>query len=1142
VFFNFGREEQVTRGAASLAPDGSFRIRFRPEKPANAGASCFESYRLLASLTDSKGETQETQLFFSAGERSLFLQCHVNGTFNKEADSLCIQARTSKGATASVKGHYAIYRLPSEAPEAAPQGRPFLEGDFSAGKPLPRKLTAALPSAPLLLRMEANDDQGRPVSDSCRFTAFSYADKRPPIQTPIWLPAPEQPDCLPGEEAVFLFGTSEKKAYVLCQFFGNGKAVATQRIVLKRENRLLRLPFKEDYADLSARFTFIKEGKVYSRQTQVGKRQPKKEIRFVPLSFRDMLQPGEKESWQFRLSDAAARPVKAEVLASMYDASLDALQPFRWNFSPFEKPLPRYIPPFREEAGMGEDYSQDVWQEALVQTAPIGFADIDWQGLFGLIRSPLYYGTMQTPFPESVYMRKNAILADEAVSPNTDSAPAKMPETLPQWRQNFNETAFFFPELHTDTAGTLRIDFTLPDSNTRWKLQVLAHTRDLNYGLYTAEAVSQKPLMLIPNLPRFLRRGDTASVSVQIANQTEATLSGRLRFELFDPDNGEIFFADSTQSFRVAARGMAKASWNFPVRMGGTEVGCRLLASTPQGSDGEQDLLPLLPDRLPMTDALPFYLGNDSASLLLRPKPHPGSRYTLEYTANALWAAAETLPFLFKADTHNQDLLSVFASYYSAAIASFLYETIPEIRGIKGFAYLSDKNRMAERRTFFLERLQKTQNPDGGWGWCEGMRSDRGVTLYLLEGMARLRRLALDDSGREYTQKAVGFLDAAFRKDAAELSDKKNYVPSARQIRMLYVRSLYRDLPETADTRRATRYFSTQAGRYWQKTSLAGKVQTALLMQADGDKETAAAILAWLRRTATISPEQGMYWANNRREGSGLLSPIGLHCLIMEAFRSLGGTEKETDRMRQWLLVQKRVQAWESVPATADALYALLRSGSSWTGLLKAPSLQWNGRPLKAVEGEAGSGHFRQKLPPTTGGHPSLLLHKTGTAPAWGALLTTYTLPMQEATAQKGALHLERQYFIETNDGRQRLLRPLEEGQALHVGEKVVIRLVIRSDREMDYVRLEDLRPAGLEPLKQISGMERSGSLLYYHSPQDEAELFYFDRLPQGTYVLEYATYVSRPGSYAVGPATLQCLYAPEFLSRTVGKELKVIP
>ena len=1222
-YFGGNTNEQVAEGTTTIDNDGTFSFKFRPEKSTN-GYSFFpyQSYIVTATLTDSNGETQEATYTFSVGETSIVLNTDIPSQIDKDSINAIVSAQTLNGEKLTIEGTYTIYKLSDKGTETIYGQEEYKEeqqveaGKFVSGQAIDKEAFKKLAAGRYRIKLEAKDSKGRPATAQQDFILYSLQDKRPPVFTHLWL-LNEKTDCLPGEEANILFGTSDKEAHVLYELYQDGKCISRKRLVLNNENHLFRIPFLENYGKgIVASFTFVKNGKLYTTQSQIKRRQPDRRLTIKPTTFRDRLLPGSQETWKFRIQDADSVPVSAEVLASMYDASLDKILPFNWYFNP-QRSVYLNIPFFNAGTGMDQKMMYDAGRPDRINIPDYQYDRLNWQGIMDFRNRRAYGGGIMMKssaapmIAESMaveYASDDAatitggVLEENAVisqSRKADEGAADTPqETMLQVRENFNETAFFYPSLLTNKEGDIELQFTLPESNTTWKFQAVANTSDMKYGLLTKEVISSKPLMVVPNLPRFMRQGDEVSVSTQVINNSKESITGRVKLELFDPatDQPVICLTKSQKTFTLAADSITTASWTFRVPETTNLIGIRIVADSDSGSDGEQHLIPVLSNQLLVTESTPFYLmGESEKQIRVSGNQSTGTRkpfsMTLELTANPIWYAVQALPTLTQ--PANDNIISWFASYYSNTLANYIATANPRIQKVisqwkaqggtastlysnleknqelknillqetpwvlaadneteqkQRLSLLFDLNRAAQQRELALQQLLKQQNEDGSWGWFKGFYPSREITLHILKGMSQLVELGAVQYGQEEKEmqmKALRYLDKQMQSDYERLQqvDKKWQAssPNSLQLEFLFVRSSYRDIPEQGDAREAIRFYTTQAEKTWNKQNLYGKGEIALLMYRNGKKEVASEILAWLRKTATVSTEQGMYWANNRRENGFFISPIDTHCLLMKVFNTLSPDSKDTDRMKQWLLNQKRTQNWESVPATQNAIYALLLTGNDWLNDNNTCTVDWGGKTYNTAEGETATGYLKVVLDgkEISSGSNSVSIRKEGNAPAWGAVYEQYFENINKVEKQKGVLNVEKKLFIESNSGTGLQIQPVTDGK-LRIGDKVVVRLTIRTDREMDYVFLKDLRAGCFEPADQISGTKFRDGVMYYQSPTDVSENFFFNRLPAGTFVIEYPVYVTRTGEYAGGISTIQCLYAPEFVSHTESETILV--
>ena len=694
----------------------------------------------------------------------------------------------------------------------------------------------------------------------------------------------------------------------------------------------------------------------------------------------------------------------------MYDASLDKLLPFKWSFSP-KRDIYLHAPRFSEGTAFTNSSRYETGDRKGLNVPQYQYDRLDWQGVLSL---GYRYGRSNQVFATGAVMKSAAAPAvAEVLSITDDSAPLEeskiqddhifaMVESVPalqkinnpiELRENFAETAFFYPALVTDEAGDVAFSFTMPESNTTWKLQLLAQTEDLKYGYLSREIITNKPLMVTPNLPRFLRQGDEVTITTQISNQSSATMDGRASLELFDPDNDQpvICLTKSQKPFTLGADSTTTVSWSFKVPASAAGViGCRIVADSDKGSDGEQHLIPVLSNEILVTESTPFYLF-DKSEEVIRLKDNKGIRpfrTTLELTANPIWYASyysNTLAsYIATAHPRIQQVISQWKA--QGGNASTLYSNLEknaELRNIllqetpwvleadneteqkQRLSLLFDLNRAAGQREIALRHLLDLQTPDGGWGWFKGMYPSQEITLYILKGMNQLTELnavEYNQQEKEMQIKALTFVDKQIQSDYEALQKIKNWQKneiSPLEIEYLFVRSQYRDIPELGSAREAIRYYTNLAEKQWSKQSIYGKGEIAWLMWRNGKKETAGDILAWLRKTASTSADKGMYWANNRRGENFFVSPIDTHCLLMALFNEVSPDKQTTDRMKQWLLSQKQTQNWESVPATVNAIYALLLTGSDWLDANNTCTAKWGKQTYSTTTGESATGYLK---------------------------------------------------------------------------------------------------------------------------------------------------------------------------------------
>ena len=1218
--------EHFTVGNITTDEEGEFEIAFTPEKPDRQHSlkSVF-SFVVDATVTDLNGETQTGTYTVTVGDVSMILQAEMPERLEKMSDDkIVITARNLDGAEIAARGTYHLYTLL----ENDSINQLLDKGNFMTGEQieLKRKLSA-LPSGKYRLKLQSEDDRGNPIAAEKDFILFSYADKHPPVRTNDWL-IEKNSTFSKGKNAEVILGVSDK-VHVLYELWQENTLLERKWITMHNENRLFSFPYKSSYENgVTLMLTYVKEEKFYAHSVDLRPENEKEELHVTLAVFRDKIRPGAEEEWRISVTDAAGNPALAEVLASMYDFSLDQIYPSHpWDLS--------FSSSGRYFSAMGLTGDQSFYRQTAAGYLPTPFKtvepfDFDRFNWFGL---PLFYagrimlrgavtGTVKTQ--ASLLRAKSAdeasmvqdLLAEEeigiaaryATSPPPPPPPAPLAPASGengqendalQIRRNFNETAFFYPQLKTNEKGELQIAFTVPESNTRWRFRVLAHDQELNTGKTEAFTVSQKELMVTPNMPRFLRHGDRTGITTKVSNLSDSMQQGKVSLELFNPVTDELIndipVANPVQDFSLAPDASADVSWTFDVPAGIDLLGVRIIAQSAAFSDGEQHALAVLPNRMLVTESMRLDVnGNQTKTFTMdhllqhRSQTLQDYRLTLEFTSNPVWYAVQALPVLGQPQSDNA--VSWFASYYANTLGAHIGKAYPKVsamveawkkQGGSRETFLSNLEKNRELKSVLLEetpwvleanteseqkeklsllfdlnrsrdltraalgKLQELQTNQGGWSWFKGFHPNVSITQYILYGFHQLKELGvaeISDEAASMLSPAISFIDEEAIRRYEEMKRlnkawKELKIIPVTDLEYLYVRTAYAEYPMDEDTKEPVDFYRSVIEKNWTDYNLYERSLIAILMQRAGKTQVVQQILQSYREHAVVSDEMGMYWPNNRAQVFMSQSAISVHTFIMDAFRSGGSTTGEMDQMKRWLLKQKQTQVWETTHATADAVYALLSTGDDWFSTGGETGIMLGDQHVEPDQREAGSGYFKKtwdqaEMVPEMG---KVTVTHRGNAPAWGALYWQYYEDMDKIGKTDAALDIEKQLFVEKTDASGTGLMRITEDNPLTVGDKVVVRLTLRTDRDLEFVHLKDMRAASLEPVNQISGMGWQNGIRYCQTTKDASTHFYFDILPRGTYVLEYAVYVNRAGSYANGISTVQCMYAPEFTSHTAG-------
>ena len=783
-----------------------------------------------------------------------------------------------------------------------------------------------------------------------------------------------------------------------------------------------------------------------------------------------------------------------------------------------------------------------------------------------------------------------------------------------QIRKNLQETAFFFPKLKTDKDGNVSFNFTTPEALTQWKLQLLAHTKTLESTTQSLTTVTQKELMVSPNAPRFLREGDNITISTKIANLTKKPLSGQAKLILTNAVSGEDINAnlsnsENNKTFTVDAEGNTQISWNLSIPDNIQAVQYKVVAKVGNFSDGEQNALPVLSNRMLVTETLPMWIRSNQTKTFTLNKLKDNTsttlknhKLTLEMTSNPAWYAVQALPYLMEYPYECNE--QTFSRYYANALGSHITNSNPRIQTVfnqwkntdallsnlekneelksiliqetpwlrdaqseteqkKRMALLFDLNKMNNELESALNKLKTNQMASGGWSWFNGGRENRYITQHIITGFGHLDKLHVISNEKSHSQmikKAVNYLDKAFIREYKDLKkyhkninltkDHLNYT----QLHYLYMRSFFPDIKMSKEAATIKTYYLTQIQNYWLKRSLYSKGLMALISYRNNDIKTATKILKSLKETSITSDELGMYWKTNANSWYWYQAPIETQALLIEVFSEIGDIiQDETknietiDNLKIWLLKNKQTNKWKTTKATTEAVYALLLQGSDWLNITDMVDVVLGGQQiepskLENVKVEAGTGYYKTawnttEIKPEMG---DVKITKKGNGIAWGSLYWQYFEDLDKITSAETPLKLKKKLFLKTNTNTSEEITEITTKTNLKVGDLVRVRIELRSDRNMEFIHMKDMRASGLEPVNVISKYKWQDGLGYYESTKDASTNFFFDYLPKGVYVFEYDLRVNNAGNMSNGITTIQSMYAPEFSSHSKGVRLLV--
>ena len=1205
-----GRGSARWEGEAMTDADGKFSVpvHFEIDSDRRESPLWYYTYNIQADVTDGAGETQQANLSLPLGSTSMVLNMdNLPDNLVKEKKlEIKLTAMNLSGEPVDTPVTYQVVEMEEQKDGQEKEGRKVLTGTVEANKSFVPEAIYALPSGNYRLKLSAKDTQGRECTASKNFLLFSLNDKRPPFVITDWF-YQDGLEFDAASPATVYIGSSEKNVYLLYDVFAGNKRLESKRIELSDSVVSFRFPYKKEYGDgILVSMAFVKDGRLYSHNARIMKPAPEKKLQLKWTTFRDKLRPGQQEEWKLTVLYPDGRPAEAEMLATMYDASLDKIYSAHkldfgvdfhyvvpltyWNTSYMRNAYLYVDFPLKRLRAVPLEYSELIIPSTgRMEAMVVGYGGSPRATLAGALKIRGRSAANAVMNQEAV---TDMVLQEEMVETSAQEkvemgSSEELAETGDiQIRENFAETAFFYPQLRTNEKGEVSISFVLPESLTRWKFMGLAHTRNVDYGKIEATATASKEFMLQPNMPRFVRVGDKANIAASLMNLSDKGVKGTVRMELFNPETEKVFYSQK-QKFDVKGGETGHVNFTFEVSDKYAVMACRMVADGDTFSDGEQRYIPVLTDKQWVTETVPLNVNGEGAHTFSlenlfnkHSKTASEQRLTVEFTAHPAWYAVQALPVV--AHPQNEDALSWATAYYAHSLAAYIVKENPRIKQVfdswkaqggtketfmsnlqknqelknillaetpwlaeatneaeqkQRIATLFDLNTMNSQLAVSVEKLGELQNADGAWSWYKGMQGSRYVTTQVMEMLVRLNALTHQDADsrmQPMIQKGFEYLgkQAAEEYKSMKEAEKKGAVgirPSEQVLRYLYICALDGKAPVDE---KVNRYFIDKLSGEGKELTIYGKALGAIILQQSGKVAEARLFMQSLMEYSVVTDEMGRYFDTPKARYSWFSYKIPTEVAAMEAIQRITKDTKAIDEMKRWLLKQKQTQTWETPIATADAVYALMATGASDL-LTNTGGVEITlGKEVIRTPADDAIGYIKKTVSGDVMNIKKVRVDKEGAGMGWGAVYAQYLESMDQIGEQGNGLSVSRQLY----KGDE----ALNESVPLKVGDKITVRLTVKADRDMDFVQIKDDRAACMEPLQAVSGFRWGNGLGYYQATKDASTQFFIDQMRKGTYVIEYQVYVNRTGEYQAGIATVQSAYAPEFGGHTGGYRVMV--
>lgn len=1252
--------QEIAHGTSTTNTDGSFDVTFvaRPDASVSRESEPTFEYRIYADVTDTTGETRSDDHTVRLGYTALTATMTSDDwLISDEAIEIKVNTTTLDGEGRPAKGTVKIYSL--KQPDRVDRGD--LQPDYEPWNPVigassadekavnpsdpnswlideevasesfetdgagKATLKVTLKAGIYRAKLETRDRFGNEVTALLPMQVFDPTAKKLNIKLAD-LFVIKKPTIEPGAtlEAIWGSGYDTARAYVEVEHRGKllqsfwTQPNQTQVVIRQDVTEAMRGGFH-------VRVTMVRENRVYSHSQFIDVPWTNKNLSIKWERFTSKLTPGQKETWTAIVSGPDAERAAAEMVATLYDASLDAFLDHSW--------LASFNNVFRR------DNSWTHYQFANVpKQASVAFPQWQSEMRDPSLTYPRLPASLTTALHGYGYLRKSSMRGAVAMEAEgmafgaMPGAPAAMAaDAMPAGamaggmggmgggsdmmienaagradqgvpaggkqvdlanvtaRKNLNETAFFFPHLVAGDDGTVRIEFTMPEALTEWKFIGFTHDPKLRAGMMTDTVVTSKDLMVQPNPPRFLREGDVIEFTVKVSNRSATRQTGTVRLNLSDARTNESVDAklgndEADKSFDVAAGESKSFSWRLSVPDGSGFLTYKTVGSTGRISDGEEGFLPVLSRRVLVTESLPLPIrGQQTKDFEFEKLLASGDSKTLKHqsltvqmVSNPSWYAVMALPYLMEFPHECSE--QVFNRAYANSLARHIVTSDPKIERVfaqwrgtpaldspleknedlksvmleetpwyrqakdesqarRNVGILFDQNRLDAETSRALGKLAEMQLEDGQWPWFPGGRGNEFITLYITTGFGRLRHLGVNiDSSPAI--RSLARLDAwvtEMYKQIKPADHDKNHLSPTIAL-YLYGRSFFLDDQAIADEHRvAVDFWLAQAKEHWLKlANRQSEAHLALALKRFGDLKSAQGIMASIKERSVSNEEMGMFWRDLENAWWWYRAPIESQAMMIEAFDEVMNDAEAVEDCKVWLLKQKQTQDWKTTKATSDAVYALLLRGTDVLSSDELVQVTLAGELLEPKDVEAGTGFVEHRfgpgeIKPELG---QIKVTKVDEGVAWGSVHWQYLEDISAITPHEGTpLKLTKELYVKQNTNKGPTLTKVTE--PVEVGDELVVRVVVRVDRDMEYVHLKDHRGSGTEPVNVLSQYKYQDGLGYYESTRDTASHFFIDYLPKGTYVFEYSTRVQLRGEYQTGMANIECMYAPEFNSHS---------
>lgn len=912
--------------------------------------------------------------------------------------------------------------------------------------------------------------------------------------------------------------------------------------------------------------------------------------------FEEKVEPGAAVKWKVKVTDKDGKPVKGELIATAYDQSLDAYRSLNWPMHQL-KWSQGYMAHI-QSVGFRSDYGRtfrynpervevDRLEEPRLLHFPLIYGgrvmmrNAQPEAEDAVMLDEVSAGLGAT---KKAKYDGNAFDSEKAEESNSDDRDGS--DSNGNVRKKLIENPLFLGMLQTDEQGRGVIEFEASESLGKWKLLLASLDKELKIGQMENTFVTSKELLVEPFLTRFFHSGDESQISARISNSSSQDINATTRLRLFDAGDGKeisYWIINSSQNVPVGESQSAVVHFtiNIPDDYHGV-VKYLLEGSSDAFMDAQEGYIPVLQNKIHVVEGSSIYLASeDNRTYKLNDlgfnfsSEYANESTKIEVVDQPLWYVFKTLPYI--GEKENPSITDLANSWVVNHLGRWSLENHPWLgRVVQEMPDQSALQRNKDVRNVPLEltpflnnaeneavnfslfrnyynpdkidaqlqevyrELRSRQNPSGGFSWMPGGRDSWYMSQTVLDAIVMLKdQINLDVSNEEWVLQLFRYceeeLQKSYRRDIKHGLDR-HYVSFTIMQFLLAKSILY---PEN-DFSKEEEFYWSHLSLKWAKYSINYQAVIAeILRLRNDDKELLNDIKKSFDERLINGEDRGLFW----KYGSGMRysdNGVWIHSKLMRWYCAMDDDKEKLDGLMNWLIQNKRTQSWDSKMSSIQAIYSILQAYGDRDDQLhqsKPVEVLINKKPLE-LDSYVGAGNRVVQLDNILEETSELSARNSNDHIAWVNVYRSYDSPIDAVQSAKGdVLSLKRSWL--KKDQKSKWI-PLKEADELSKGDRIVVRLEITTDRDMEYVSLRDSRPAGMDPGVQLSGYQWKNGLNYYVASRDLSMDIFIDQLPRGTHVIEYDLQVTHSGNYTTGLAQLECMYAPEFKSHSQGQRVVI--